>query len=97
MYDMTNLARLKTLDAAAADGMKAFWAFDKAAFAPGARRGPDDAVPLLHRDPHEGGPQSRRHRRRTGGNRGRRCGDARRSGDHPCHAHVRHMNVRPHS
>lgn len=35
MYDMKNLARLKKLDANAADGMKAFWAFDKAAFTEG--------------------------------------------------------------
>jgi len=36
MYDMKNLSTLKTMDSAAADGMKAFWAFDKAAFTPGA-------------------------------------------------------------
>lgn len=36
MYDMNNLSALKTMDGAAADGMKAFWAFDKAAFAAGA-------------------------------------------------------------
>lgn len=36
MYDMKNLERLKTLDAEAPDGMKAFWAFDKAAFTEGA-------------------------------------------------------------
>ncbi|HXY79268.1 MAG TPA: carboxymuconolactone decarboxylase family protein [Candidatus Bathyarchaeia archaeon] len=36
MYDMKNLARLKQLDANAPDGMKAFWAFDKAAMAAGA-------------------------------------------------------------
>ena len=36
MYDMNNLSALKTIDAAAPDGMKAFWAFDKAAFAHGA-------------------------------------------------------------
>lgn len=36
MYDMKNLAKLKTLDADAAEGMKAFWAFDKAAMAEGA-------------------------------------------------------------
>ena len=36
MYDMSNLPRLKTLDTAAPAGMAAFWAFDKAAFAPGA-------------------------------------------------------------
>ncbi|HSU05950.1 MAG TPA: carboxymuconolactone decarboxylase family protein [Acetobacteraceae bacterium] len=36
MYDMKNLSALKTMDSAAADGMRAFWAFDKAAFAPGA-------------------------------------------------------------
>lgn len=33
---MKNLDQLKKLDANAAEGMKAFWAFDKAAFAPGA-------------------------------------------------------------
>jgi AhpD family alkylhydroperoxidase len=36
MYDMKNLAKLKTLDASAPEGMKAFWAFDKAAMAEGA-------------------------------------------------------------
>ncbi len=36
MFDMNNLSKLKTMDAAAVDGMKAFWTFDKAAFAPGA-------------------------------------------------------------
>ena len=36
MFDMKNLGRLKTLDANAPDAMKAFWAFDKAAFAEGA-------------------------------------------------------------
>ena len=36
MYDMKNLAKLKILDAKAPEGMKAFWAFDKAAMAAGA-------------------------------------------------------------
>jgi len=36
MYDIKNLAKLKILDANAAEGMKAFWAFDKAAMAAGA-------------------------------------------------------------
>lgn len=36
MYDIKNLSKLKTLDANAAEGMKAFWAFDKAALADGA-------------------------------------------------------------
>ena len=36
MYDMKHLAKLKVLDANAAEGMKAFWAFDKAAMADGA-------------------------------------------------------------
>jgi AhpD family alkylhydroperoxidase len=36
MYDMKNLGKLKTLDANAPEGMKAFWAFDKAALAAGA-------------------------------------------------------------
>jgi AhpD family alkylhydroperoxidase len=36
MYDMKNLAQLKRLDEKAPDVMKAFWAFDKAAFAAGA-------------------------------------------------------------
>lgn len=35
MYDMKNLARLKTLDKNAPDAAKAFWAFDKAAMADG--------------------------------------------------------------
>lgn len=36
MYDMSNLAAFETLGRAAAPGMKAFQAFDKAAFAGGA-------------------------------------------------------------
>jgi AhpD family alkylhydroperoxidase len=36
MYDLKNLAKLKTLDANAPEAMKAFWAFDKAAMTPGA-------------------------------------------------------------
>lgn len=36
MYDLKNLAALKTMDKAAERGMKAFWTFDKAAFTPGA-------------------------------------------------------------
>ncbi len=36
MYNMENLAKLKKMDAAAPEAMKAFWAFDKAALADGA-------------------------------------------------------------
>ena len=36
MYDMKHLAKLKNIEASAPDGMKAFWAFDKAAMAEGA-------------------------------------------------------------
>jgi AhpD family alkylhydroperoxidase len=36
MYDIKNLAKLKRLDEKNPAAMKAFWAFDKAAFAPGA-------------------------------------------------------------
>lgn len=36
MFDMNNLGQLKQLDKHAPDAMKAFWAFDKAAFAEGA-------------------------------------------------------------
>jgi AhpD family alkylhydroperoxidase len=36
MYDMKNLTRLKKLDENAPEAMKAFWAFDKAAFQPGS-------------------------------------------------------------
>ena len=36
MYDMKNLAKLKTLEAKAPEAFKAFWAFDKAAMADGA-------------------------------------------------------------
>jgi len=39
MYDMKNLAKLKSLDQNAPDAAKAFWAFDKAAMAPGAISG----------------------------------------------------------
>lgn len=36
MYEMKNLTRLKTIEASAPEALKAFWAFDKAAMAPGA-------------------------------------------------------------
>lgn len=36
MYAKENLAKLKKMDALAPEVMKAFWAFDKAAFADGA-------------------------------------------------------------
>ena len=36
MYDIKNLAKRKRLDEKNPEAMKAFWAFDKAAFAPGA-------------------------------------------------------------
>lgn len=36
MYDMKNLRKLKTLEANAQEGVKAFWAFDSAAMAEGA-------------------------------------------------------------
>ncbi|HSY33345.1 MAG TPA: carboxymuconolactone decarboxylase family protein [Verrucomicrobiae bacterium] len=43
MYAMKNLAKLKLLDANAPEGMKAFWAFDKAAMAEGA-------IPLKYKE-----------------------------------------------
>lgn len=36
MFDMKQLSKLKQLDSNAPEAMKAFWAFDKAAFTPGA-------------------------------------------------------------
>jgi AhpD family alkylhydroperoxidase len=36
MYDIKNLSKLKTLEANAPEAIKAFWAFDKMAMAPGA-------------------------------------------------------------
>ncbi|GAB3672421.1 carboxymuconolactone decarboxylase family protein [Salinisphaera aquimarina] len=36
MHDMKNLNKLDVLNSSAKDGMDAFWAFDKAAFADGA-------------------------------------------------------------
>ena len=36
MYDMKNLAKLKNLETHAPEATKAFWAFDKAAWAEGA-------------------------------------------------------------
>ena len=36
MYDMKNLRKLKTMEANAPEGVKAFWAFDSAAMAEGA-------------------------------------------------------------
>lgn len=35
MFDMNNLGRLEKMDESAPDAMKAFWAFDKVAFADG--------------------------------------------------------------
>jgi AhpD family alkylhydroperoxidase len=35
MYDMKNLKKLNKLEAGAPEAIKAFWAFDKAAMAPG--------------------------------------------------------------
>jgi AhpD family alkylhydroperoxidase len=43
VYDMKNLAQLKKMDASAPEGMKAFWAFDKAAMAAGA-------IPLKYKE-----------------------------------------------
>ncbi len=42
MYDIKNLGKLKRLDENNAEAMKAFWAFDKATFAPGS-------IDVLHR------------------------------------------------
>jgi AhpD family alkylhydroperoxidase len=36
MYDLKNLGKLQRLDENNAEAMKAFWAFDKATFSPGA-------------------------------------------------------------
>ena len=36
MYDMKHLKNLETMEASAPEGVKAFWAFDKAAMGPGA-------------------------------------------------------------
>lgn len=36
MYELKNLQHLKRLNENAPEAMKAFWAFDKAAFNPGA-------------------------------------------------------------
>ena len=43
MYSMSNLGKLKVLDANAPDAMKAFWAFDKAAMA-------DGAIPIKYKE-----------------------------------------------
>jgi AhpD family alkylhydroperoxidase len=42
MFDMKNLTKLKRLDENNPEAMKAFWAFDKAAFEPGT-------IDLLHK------------------------------------------------
>jgi len=39
VYDLTKLGKLKELEAAAPEAFKTFWAFDKAALAPGAISG----------------------------------------------------------
>ena len=43
MYDMKNLSKLKALGELAPDAVKAFWAFDQAAFA-------DGAIPLKYKE-----------------------------------------------
>jgi AhpD family alkylhydroperoxidase len=43
MYDMSNLRKLKTIEANAPAAMQAFWAFDKAAMAEGA-------IPLKYKE-----------------------------------------------
>ena len=43
MYNMNNLAKLKTLDNSAPAAMQAFWAFDKAAMA-------DGAIPIKYKE-----------------------------------------------
>jgi hypothetical protein len=67
VYDIKNLAKLKIIEASAPEGMKAFWAFDKAAMAAGAipvkgkelmaLAGVHHAVPLLHPDSLGQGPR----------------------------------------
>lgn len=47
MYDMTKLGKLKDLEAAAPEAFKAFWAFDKAALAPGAISGKNKELMAL--------------------------------------------------
>jgi len=47
MYDMKNLAKLKSLEANAPDATKAFWAFDKAAMSPGAISGKNKELMAL--------------------------------------------------
>jgi hypothetical protein len=49
MYDIKNLAKLKLLDEKNQETMKAFWAFDKATFAPGAIDVQFNAVSTLRR------------------------------------------------
>jgi AhpD family alkylhydroperoxidase len=43
MYDMKNLSKLKALGELAPDAVRAFWAFDRAAFA-------DGAIPLRYKE-----------------------------------------------
>ena len=47
MYDMKNLAKMKTIEANAPEAMKAFVAFDKAAMAAGASGPPQGGSPAL--------------------------------------------------
>ncbi len=96
---MKNLAALKTMDKVAETGMKAFWAFDKAAFAPGAldvktKQMMALAVALTTQCPycieiHTGrGAQGGCERCRACGDGSGGGGDARRGRDHPRDAHV---------
>ena len=65
MYDIKNLGKLKRLDENNAEAMNAFWAFDKATFAPGTVDSLQKQLmavavalttpmPLLHRAAREG-------------------------------------------
>ena len=47
MYDLTKLGKLKDLEAAAPEIFKAFWAFDRAALAPGAISGKNKELMAL--------------------------------------------------
>jgi len=104
MFDMKNLAKLKTLDAGAGEAMKAFWAFDKAAFAEGALSVQQKQLiavavalttpmSLLYRAACECSARRRRDGCSTGGDGHCCCRHSRGRRHHPCDAHVQGLDT----
>jgi hypothetical protein len=92
MFDMSNLKRLEKLKEHAPEAVKAFWAFDKAAFEAGEVSVQTKQLiavavalttSLLHRGPHQSGSRCRRNRQATHRDRDGGNGHACWCGNHP--------------